>query len=105
MTRLTTHEIDALHEALDDEYRSWSTYDQVIADFGDIRPFNNIREAEARHIDALTTLFTRYGLPVPPNPWHGKVERYPDLQAASEAGVVAETENGQMYDRLLAATQ
>ena len=50
---LSALEIHALHEALEDEYRAWATYDQVIADFGDVRPFNNIRNAEARHIEAL----------------------------------------------------
>ena len=27
-------EIEALHDALDDEYKAWATYDQVITDFG-----------------------------------------------------------------------
>jgi hypothetical protein len=49
MTDLTENEIHALNEALDDEYRAWATYDQVIADFGAAAPFSNIRDAEARH--------------------------------------------------------
>jgi len=105
MNGLTEIEIRALNEALDDEYRSWATYDQVIADFGQIQPFGNIREAEARHIEALHTLFKQYGLPVPENPWLGKVERYVSLQAACEAAVAAEIANGAMYDRLLITTQ
>ncbi len=36
MNSLTEIEIRALNEALDDEYRSWATYDQVIADFGKV---------------------------------------------------------------------
>ncbi len=102
---LTEAEIHALNEALDDEYRAWATYDQVIADFGDVRPFSNIREAEARHIDALRGLFDSYGLSIPANAWPGRVERYPDLRAACAAGVAAETANGEMYERLLGATQ
>ncbi|MBI2226155.1 MAG: hypothetical protein HYU44_14665 [Betaproteobacteria bacterium] len=35
MSTLAQAEIRALNEALDDEYRSWATYDQVIADFGE----------------------------------------------------------------------
>ena len=58
MTSLSQAEINALLEALDDEYRAWSTYDQVLRDFGDVRPFINIREAEARHIE---TLLEHYG--------------------------------------------
>jgi hypothetical protein len=77
----------------------------VLADFGEVPPFSNIREAEARHIEALRGLFGRYGLPVPANPWPGKVTRYANLQQACEAGVAAEIENGALYERLLASTQ
>jgi len=105
MNDLTETEICALNEALDDEYRSWATYDQVLADFGEMLPFSNIREAEARHIEALCMLFARYGLTVPANPWPGKVERYASLQEACEASVVAEIANDEMYDRLLGTTQ
>jgi len=101
MNSLTEIEIQVLHEALDDEYHAWATYDQVIADFGEAPPFSNIREAEARHIEALCTLFARYGLAVPENLWPGKVVRYANLQAACEAGVTAEIANGEMYERLL----
>ncbi len=105
MQALTEQEIRALHEALEDEYRSWTTYDQVIQDFGEVRPFINIREAEARHIEALRTLYVRYDLPVPANTWTGRVDRYPDIQAACEAGVEAERDNGEMYERLLTASR
>lgn len=104
MEPLNEQEVHALHEALEDEYRSWTTYDQVLHDFGEVRPFSNIREAEARHIEALLTLYVRYGLPVPVNTWAGRVERYENLQAACEAGVQAETANGEMYERLLTAS-
>jgi hypothetical protein len=102
---LTDAEVQILHEALDDEYHAWAAYDQVIADFGEVRQFINIREAEARHIQALLPLFERYGLAVPANPWPGKAERYTSLQAACDAGVVAEIANGEMYSRLLGQTQ
>ena len=105
MNPLTEAEIHAINEALDDEYHAWATYDQVIADFGEAPPFSNIREAEARHIEALCILFARYGLPVPDNPWPGKVVRYASLHAACEGGVAAEIANGEMYERLLGATQ
>jgi hypothetical protein len=105
MNDLTAVEIHALNEALDDEYRAWATYDQVIRDFGELRPFSNIREAEARHIEALRELFDRYGLPLPANPWPGKVAHYPTVRAACAAGVAAEIENGALYERLLASTQ
>lgn len=105
MVILTASEITALHAALDDEYRAWATYDQVIHDFGEVPPFSNIRAAEARHIEALRGLFERYDLPLPANAWPGKVTRYASLQAACAAGVAAEIENGALYQRLLASTQ
>lgn len=105
MNELTAAEIQALNEALDDEYQAWATYDQVIADFGEVRPFSNIREAEARHIQALLSLFAQYGLAVPDNPWPGKVPRYASLQDACAAGVAAEIANAELYERLLGATR
>lgn len=75
----------------------------MIADFGEVRPFSNIREAEARHIQALLCLFARYGLAVPGNPRPGKVELYASLQAACEAGGAAEIANAELYDQLLGA--
>ena len=105
MPDLSKAEIDALREALDDEYRAVATYDRVIGDFGPVRPFVNIREAEARHIAALSALFARYDFALPRNPWPGKVARFPSLRAACQAGVAAEIENARLYERLLAATR
>jgi len=104
MSTLDESEIAALHAALDDEYHAWTTYDRVISDFGLVRPFSNIRDAEARHIDALFGLFERYGVPVPANPWPGRVERYPTLRDACVAAVAAEIANAALYGRLLAST-
>lgn len=105
MTTLIETEIRALNEALDDEYRAFATYEQVLADFGEMQPFNNIRDAEARHIEALHSLFARYGLSIPENPWPGKVDRYTSPQAACEAGVAAEVANAEIYQRLLQSTE
>lgn len=105
MPELNETEISALQEALDDEYRAWATYDQVIHDFGPVRPFINIRDAEARHISALQALFARYGLAIPGNSWPGKIESYRSVQEACAAGVDAEIENDHLYARLLGATR
>ncbi len=90
--------------AIDDEYMARATYAQVIADFGDVRPFSNIVEAEGRHIEALTTLFERYGVPIPADTWPGRVPRYSSLHDACVAGVAAEVDNGVLYERLLSGT-
>jgi hypothetical protein len=104
MSVLDDSEVRALQDALDDEYRSWTTYDEVIHDFGPERPFINIREAEARHIDALRVLFRRYELEVPVNPWPGRVPRFASLREACEAGVEAEIANADLYERLMRST-
>ena len=102
---LCDDEIKVLHEALDDEYKAYATYDGVIEDFGEVTPFTNIREAEGRHIAALLNLYEKYDLPVPDNPWLGRVDHYDSIEAACQAGVEAEIANGSMYDRLIQMTQ
>lgn len=97
---LDESEIEALMMALDDEYKAWSVYDQVIADFGQVRPFTNIRKAEENHIAALVTLFYRYDLDVPMNEWPGNVPTFDTLSEACEAGVQAEIDNAALYDQL-----
>lgn len=104
MENLNPAERRALEEALDDEYQAWATYDRVIADFGPVRPFMNIREAEARHIEALAALFARYGLALPANPWPGRVQGFASIREACEAGVAAEIANAALYERLFAST-
>jgi len=91
--------------ALDDEYQARATYAQVIADFGDVRPFTNIVDAEDRHARALIRLFERYGVSVPPDTWPGRVPRYGSLREACEAGVAAEIANAGLYDELLSGTE
>lgn len=104
-TTLSPEEVAALHEALEDEYKAWATYDQVIRDFGAVRPFINIRESEARHIAALAALFARYGLPLPRNDWAGRAPRFASVGAACQAGVEGEIENERLYRLLLGATR
>jgi hypothetical protein len=101
---LHPREVIALLEALDDEHKAHATYHQVVADFGDVLPFVNIVEAEARHIAALTRLLERHRVPVPSNPWPGRVTRFDSLRAACEAAVEAEIANRSLYDRLMAST-
>jgi hypothetical protein len=93
MTELKEAKIGALKEPLDDEYKAWATYGQVIADFDKVAPFRHIREVEARHTAALRTLFARYRLPMPENSWPGRVPRVAGLAEACAAGVAAEIEN------------
>lgn len=98
-------ERQALEDALDDEYKSHATYDQVIRDFGSVRPFINIVEAEARHISALLSLFDKYGIAAPANRWAGKAPRFSSVHDACVASVQGEIENVTLYDRLLKSTR
>jgi hypothetical protein len=97
---LSETEVEALLMALDDEYKAWSVYEQVISDLGSVRPFTNIQRAEENHIAALVNLMERYELEAPENQWIGNVPSYATLGDACEAGVEAEIDNAALYDQL-----
>jgi hypothetical protein len=97
---LSESEVAALQMALEDEYKAWSVYEQVIADFGAVRPFTSIQKAEENHIAALVTLFDRYGLEVPVNEWIGSMPSFDTLAEACEAGAQAEIDNAALYAQL-----
>lgn len=98
---LSQLEIEALNSAIDDEYKARATYAGVIEKFGDVRPFNNIMNAEQQHIEALKRIYSIYNLEVPEDPWTGNVPEYGTLAEACDAGANAEIENIRMYERLL----
>jgi hypothetical protein len=100
-TALSESEMEAVMAALNDEYKAWSIYDEVISDLGAARPFVNIQRAEENHITALVGLLDRYGIDVPPNEWPGGVPTFDSLGEACAAGVQAEIENADLYDGLL----
>ena len=102
---LTPAERQGLADALDDEYKSRATYARVIADFGGVRPFVNIVEAEGRHISALLGLFERYGIAAPPDRWSGSAPGFSSLAEACNEAVQAEIDNGAIYDRILKTTR
>lgn len=93
--------IEAVCEALEDEYRARATYRRVIETFGPVQPFVNIVEAEDRHAKALIALLARYGLAPPEDRWPDRVATPATLIEACRAGVEAEIENEAMYERLL----
>ena len=95
----------ALIAALDHEYRARATYRAVLDAYGDVRPFVNIVESEERHIQALMRLFERYGIAIPQDPWPVRVSAPDSLEAACEAALEAERENGVLYEQLMAAAE
>ena len=101
-SELTLEEV--LTEAINEEYKAHATYQAVLDKFGDVAPFNNIIKAEQSHIDAWKRLFTANNMPVPADPFAGKVQAPDSLKAACEAGVAAEEEDVALYDRLMKST-
>jgi hypothetical protein len=96
-------EVEALVEAINDEYKALSVYQKVVDKFGEVRPFSNIIRAEEQHISALETLFVRYGIEIPENDWYNQVPEFDSVTAACQAGVQAEIDNAALYDGLFAA--
>lgn len=102
---LSDTEVYGLLLALNDEYHAAAVYGQVLDDFGAVRPFASIEQSEQQHITAVLTLFERYGVPVPANPWPGNVPLFESVTEACEAGVAAELVNRDLYDLLYATTE
>jgi len=93
---------DALDEAINDEYKAYSTYEAVIKKFGSVRPFSMILRAEEQHISALKSIYDKYGLTIPENTMAKKVTVPSTIQQACQTGVDAEIANAALYqDKLL----
>ncbi len=94
--------VEAMDLALVDERQAHRTYTDILDVFGEVRPFSNIVHAEARHIEALLSLYSAYSVPVPAD----ESIYDPDIAALSlkalcEKGVAAEIENVRLYDEEL----
>lgn len=95
--------VRALETTLDDEYKAEALYAGVIADFGEVRPFTRIIEAERWHQQALLALFAAYGLEPPENRWSiDDVPRFSSVEEACAAGAQAEIDNAALYEEHLA---
>jgi hypothetical protein len=71
-------------------------------DFGPVRPFSTIVNAEVRHSEAIAFLYESPGLAVPASIWAIEdVPAFPSVFAACQAGVEAELDNAAIYDRYL----
>lgn len=92
---------EILRDALEDERKAEATYAAVIEKFGEVRPFNNIIDAERRHSAAIERQMARLGFAIPANQWEGKGVAPATLADACGIAVEAEIENIALYDRLL----
>jgi len=91
----------AVRIALYDEYAARSFYGKVIEAFGPRPPFVNIVQGEQRHIDALSRLCERFGIPRPLDPFPYETRIEPTWRGNCERGVAGEIANIQLYDYLL----
>lgn len=91
---------EALTYAIQDEYLAQARYDTIIAKFGSIRPFTQIKSAEQRHISALLTLFKKYNVKVPEDNSKQYTKEPGSLKEAFQAGVEGEVDNIAMYNKL-----
>lgn len=87
--------------ALLDEYKARNFYRNVIAKFGQVKPFINIIQAEEKHIASLLSLYQTYNLKPVSEPV-AEVVQLDSFAAACTAGVQAEIDNAALYrDTLL----
>lgn len=97
---LSAAAVDALTEAIEEEYLAMNTYRAVVDQFGPLDPFERIARSEKKHADALARLFEKYGLPVPENPGLPVAPTWESAAAACQTGVDAEIADAALYDRL-----
>lgn len=104
-TTLPRNVVSAIGEALNDEYHAEAVYAAALEQYGDVRPFSNIINAEQTHAAALVNLFDEYGITAPANPYQNgekTVGTLPDtLAEACAVGAEAEVLNLRLYDEKL----
>jgi hypothetical protein len=97
---LDAAEVEALNAAINEEYGALNTYQAVLSRFGSVTPFSRIVRSEQQHVNALSQLFTKYGLEVPDNPGLVPAPAFASLTAACQTGVDAEIADAVLYDTL-----
>ena len=70
-------------------------------EYGQQRPFSNIKKAEERHISMLKTVLSNNKIEIPKDESSTIVKLPESLDEAYKAGVEAEIENIAMYERFL----
>ncbi len=87
--------------AIKDEYLARQEYETILDQYGDIRPFTNIIQAEVNHIDMLEPLLEQYNVSIPKDTASDSVVLPATLEATYEVGVQAEVNNIAMYQWFL----
>ncbi len=95
---------ELLRRAVQEELDAEATYRAVIETVGAVRPFTNIAESEAQHVQALEDLAQRYG--VATDDLVVEPQASPSTRlAACELGTAAEEADIALYDELLPQVQ
>jgi hypothetical protein len=91
-----------MERAIQDEYHAEQIYEGVLDDFGELFPFANVVNAEARHSQSIARVYMNHELAVPASAWSpDNVARFTSVPEACAAAVVEEEKNIAMYDELL----
>ena len=90
----------------DGEYAARAEYEAILDKFGsEVLPYAHIIQAEQKHIAALEQQCRALGVPIPEDPYLGKVQSPSTLAEAAKAGILAEEANVKMYAGLLKAVE
>ena len=87
--------------AIQDEYLAQAEYELIISEFGEIKPFINIVEAEKTHIELLIPLFEAYNIDLPNNNAAEMTVLPESISSALATGIEAEEMNIAMYQQFL----
>lgn len=101
---LTDDLMSVLRRAVQEERGAKATYDNVLARFGQVRPFAAIAQSESRHILALEKVAGAHGIDVSRVDASGQTSPA-TLPAACAMGAEAEQADVRLYDELLTQVQ
>ena len=87
--------------AIQDEYSAYAEYEYILENFDVTKPFSNIINAEASHIEMLLPLFDVYEIEVPYNDAENHLLPVIDIADTFRTGVIAEILNIDMYNLFL----
>jgi hypothetical protein len=79
--------------AIQDEYLARAEYVAIMAKFGQMPPYSNIKQAEEQHIAWLKDIFASLGLAIPADEAAKYVHVPSTLKEAAQTGVQAEIDN------------
>ena len=94
---------EMLTYAMQDEYDALASYQAIVAQYGEVRPFTNLIVAETTHISLLTPLFETYGVALVNGPSSSEIVVPATLTESLTLGREAELANIAMYEKFLAS--